>query len=560
MQLISHLTRSPLALLVLVGVMAIALLIPPLRLPIGANYWDLYTYVDTVYRMRLGQVPHVDFFVPVGSLGYALFDLVSRIFPKAHPLLAIHFSLLILTLPIMAVVANEACKRSQGVALALVIGFALFALVPMNIIELYPSPGVDAYGNYNRHGALLLMVLAAVLLFVDNRRVAAWLTVVLLAALFMIKITGFLVGLVIVIHAGIAGRLSLRGAIEACFPVALILGLLEWRFALITAYIEDIAELARMNTGYLLPRVLTVLSLKFNVIAPALILISALIWRDRAAIMASIARPSLLSLRSLANRDAAWLISLLAAGAVYETQNTGSQEFILLWPALVRLFRKLPVKLPALWRRQDMLLLLLIAATALPTPVILLHRTARVVASMPTYATVEAPLMGPFGFVSAKPDVLRHSRGMLAHYAMARTSYEQLAKRGILPSYILFSEMDFQVSWMISVQEAAEALLAYEKLNNKRFERIVTLDFVDPLPVMLGRTPLLDMSIGNDPTRTLMKLNPRATAEIRRSDAILLPKCPPTDARNAIADAYSFALEGRRVVALTPCFTMMVRD
>ena len=162
--------------------------------------------------------------------------------------------------------------------------------------------------------------------------------------------------------------------------------------------------------------------------------------------------------------------------------------------------------------------------------------------------------------LAAKPDVLRHSRGMLAHYAMARTSYEQLAKRGILPSYILFSEMDFQVSWMLSVQEAAEALLVYERLNNRRFERIVTLDFVDPLPIMLGRTPLLDMSIGNDPTRTLMKLNVRADAEIRRADAILLPKCPPTDARNAIASAYDFALEGRRVVALTPCFTMMVRD
>ncbi len=556
MSILLNRTCAPLALLTLTGLLAALIMLLPLRLPIGANYWDLYTYIDTVYRMRLGQVPHVDFFVPVGVLGYTLYDVTSRIFPAAHPLFSVHYSLLHVTLPIMAIVAHHASKRSQGEAVALVIGFALFALIPMNIVELYPSPGVDAFGNYNRHAALLLMVLATVLLFVDNRRVASWLTMLLLAALFMTKITGFLVAIVIVIHAGIAGRLSVRGMVEGSLPIILLLGLAEWHWSLISAYVDDIAALARMNTGYLLPRVLTVLSLKFNVIAPALVLMAALIWRDRTPIIASLARPSLLSLRSLANRDAAWLLTLLAAGAVYETQNTGSQEFILLWPALVRLFRKLP----APWRKEHAVLLALVAATTLPTPITLLHRTARVVASAPVYDRVEAPLMGPFGRVSAKPDVLRHARGMLAHYSMARASYELLAKRGILPSYLLFSELDFQTSWVLSVEEVAEALLAYEKLNNRRFERIATLDFVDPLPVMLGRTPLLDMSIGNDPTRTLMKLNARAEAEIRRADAILLPKCPPTDARNAIASAYTFALEGRRVVALTPCFTMMVRD
>jgi hypothetical protein len=130
----------------------------------------------------------------------------------------------------------------------------------------------------------------------------------------------------------------------------------------------------------------------------------------------------------------------------------------------------------------------------------------------------------------------------------------------VLPSYILFSEIDFQVSWIVSVEEAARALLAYEETNGKRFNRIAAMDFVDPFPVMLKREPLKDMSIGNDPDRTLMKLHERAIREIATADAILLPKCPVTQARNAIADAYAPSLAGRRIVALTPCFQMLVKD
>jgi hypothetical protein len=68
------------------------------------------------------------------------------------------------------------------------------------------------------------------------------------------------------------------------------------------------------------------------------------------------------------------------------------------------------------------------------------------------------------------------------------------------------------------------------------------------------------MSIGNDPERTLMKLHERAVAEIASADAILLPKCPVTQARNAIAEAYAPSLAGRRTVALTSCFQMLVKD
>jgi hypothetical protein len=505
--------------------------------------------------MRSGQVPHVDFFVPVGALGYGLLDLATRLFPQAHTLLAVHYGLMFITVPAMAVIAAYADRRSRFESLALVLPFILFALMPMNTVELYPSPGFDGHGNYNRHGAILLMVMAAAVLFIDDRRVASWVAVVLLAALFMIKVTGFLVGVVVLVHALAAGRASFRGVAEGAFVVLAMMGAAEWRWGLISAYVEDIFTLVRANTHFLLPRILTVLSIKFEVIAPASLLVLMMMWRERAHLAALLRSPGRESFSRLADTHAAWIASLLAVGLVYETQNTGSQEFIMLWPAILRLLRDLPFP----WGRRDAALLLVIAATTIPTPMEVIHRTARAVASAPGYVPLPTPLIGPVARLSVKPDILHHARQMLAHYPEAKGAYEAIAKRGILPSYILFNEIDFHVSWMLSVEEAAQAVLRYEQANNVRFERLYTLDFTDPITIMLGRIPPLEKSIGNDPTRTFMALNDRARAEIARIDAVLVPSCPITGPRQQIKAAFEPYLAGRISVPLTPCFDMLLR-
>ncbi len=556
MSVVTRLLTSPFLALAVASLIAAALLSLPLRLPMGSNYWDIFTYADAVYRMRSGQIPHVDFFVPVGALGYGLLDLTTRFFPQAHTLLAVHYGLMLITVPAMAIIAGYADRRSRFEALALVLPFALFALLPMNTVELYPSPGFDGHGNYNRHGAMLLMVMAAAVLFIENRRVASWIAVLLLAALFMIKVTGFLVGVVIIVHALIAGRASLRGVAEGGVVALAMFGFAEWRWGLISAYVEDILTLVRANTHFLLPRILTVLSIKFEVIAPTGLLILILMWRERDHLVTLLREPGRESFSRLVDTDAAWIASLLAVGLVYETQNTGSQEFIMLWPAILRLLRQTPFP----WGRKDAALLLVMAAATIPTPMEVIHRTARAVASAPGYQPLPTPLIGPVARLSVKPDILHHARQMLAHYPEAKGTYAAIAKRGILPSYILFNEIDFHVSWMLSVEEAAQAILAYEKANNVRFERLYTLDFTDPLTIMLGRIPPLEKSIGNDPTRTFMALNDRARAEIARIDAFIVPSCPITEPRNKIREAFEPYLAGRRSVPLTPCYDMLLKQ
>jgi hypothetical protein len=47
-------------------------LLLPWRLPLGPNAWDTAVYLDAIHRIDVGQVPSIDFFAPVGPLGYYL--------------------------------------------------------------------------------------------------------------------------------------------------------------------------------------------------------------------------------------------------------------------------------------------------------------------------------------------------------------------------------------------------------------------------------------------------------------------------------------------------------
>ncbi|MGL4729169.1 MAG: hypothetical protein ACRCWO_10465, partial [Bosea sp. (in: a-proteobacteria)] len=138
---------SPWAWLGLFIAFVLALLSLPVRLPIGPNYWDIAVYLDGGHRLALGHMPHRDFFAPVGGLSYLLFHAFELVWPNAHPLLIVQWCVLLVALPPIVLVTAHIARQSQGEALALLLPFLFFAAVPINGVELYPSPGFDAYGN-----------------------------------------------------------------------------------------------------------------------------------------------------------------------------------------------------------------------------------------------------------------------------------------------------------------------------------------------------------------------------------------------------------------------------
>lgn len=522
----------------------------PLRLPLGSFYWDLVVYLDAFQRIRTGQAPALDFFAPVGPLGYYLGYAMQRVFPNAQPLLLTNWALMPVLLPLVAAILSQ--RGASRHALALLLPFLIFVALPINLFGYYPSPGLDGYGIYNRHTATLLYWLAATLIFVEGPRARTALVAMLMLALFLTKITGAVVGAMMVGYACLIGRMRLGEAILAALGWVIALLVIDWPAGLVRAYLADVFTLIRMNTGTLLPRLLYVASGKFAVVVPAAALVALLCWigwQERDG-------PPSVRLRRILAGPAGWLVVTLAASALFETQNSGSLDFIALWPALLLIILD--------WRsRSDAMrpaVLVLALAVALPSVLFAIERGARaLVGTIGDTAVLSAPELGPLGRVNLKRSLAQRAETMVAFYGDHQDTYQALVAKGLEPSAILYGEIDYQATWLLEVRQGLIALRQWEQREQRRLNGVFTLDFVDPFNALLDRAGPLHVSIGAMPGRSVPPLDARTLASLAETDAILVPKCPPTPARADLAKHFQPALAGRQAVALSPCWEMFVR-
>lgn len=551
-QVLGRFAGSPLVWLAAFAAAVIVCLMLPLRLPLGPNYWDTNIYLDAAQRIEIGQLPNIDFFAPVGPLGYYLVTWLHALFPQAQPMLQANWGVLPVALPMMALIVVHVGQRSRGQALALLLPFLLFASLPINLHSLYPMPGFDGFGHYNRHISLLLYLLVSALLFVDARRLQVGLVVLLMLTLFLVKVTGAVSGAFLVGYAVLAGRMRLRDASVAAVLVIAVLAPLDFVTGIVRAYVDDILILLGLNTGALLPRFLTVASVKFNVVGPSLLLLAALAY----AAWLEGSRLTLVQLRRLLASPLGWFAAVLLALTLFETQNTGSLEFIGLWPVLLLILIEWSGRSDRLGRIVTVLVLMV----ALPSALIFVERGARAVIGAVNYKALAVPDLGPLGRVSVKPDIAERAVVMLEHYAAQQAGYRDLVQRGELPSYILYSEIDYQATWLLEVQQGITAIRAWEAANRRRLDSLFTLDFTDPFNQLLDRRPPRHVPIGVDPGRTTPEIDPPTLESLNQVDAILVPKCPLTTARDTIATHFSEALRGRRLVALAPCWDMYLKE
>lgn len=531
---------------------AVFALILPLNLPIGPNNWDTLVYYDAIHRIRAGQTPNVDFFAPVGPLGYYLATLLDGVFPRAQPMLLVNWALLPVLLPSMAMLTGHVTARSRGQALALLLPFLLFASLPINLHAIYPISGFDGYGHYNRHVALLLYALVATLIFARDRRLLVGLVALLMLTLFLVKITGAVSGALLVGYAVLVGRLRVRDAVLAAVLVLVSLGALDLATGMVQAYVDDILTLLRLNTGSLSSRFVTVAALNLNVIAPCTLLVGILAlagWRERAEL-------SWARMRALAASPPGWLAAVLIAETLFETQNTGSLDFIGLWPVILLVL----VDWQARRDWQGLLVLVLCLAVVLPGLSAFVERSARAVFAAPFYPALDLADLGTLGQVNVKAEIAERAPIMLEHYAAHQASYRDLATRGQMPSYILPSNTDYQATWLLELQQGLVAIRAWEATAGRRLNGVFTLDFVDPLNRLLGREPARHVPIGVDTTRTNPPLTAQTLAALEGTDAILQPKCPPTVDRATLATHFARALQRRKRVALSSCWDMYLKN
>ncbi|WP_269929700.1 hypothetical protein [Aminobacter sp. HY435] len=553
---------SPLVLLVLALAAVCALLALPIVVPIGPMYWDVIIYYDAANRIFDGQVPINDFFTPVGPLGYYLFAGWLWLFPNAQPALLAHWSLLAVTAPLMALVLWEVDRRSRTAAFALLIPFLIFALLPFNTREFYPFPGSDAFGIYNRQICQLLYVLVSALMFVRGQRLLVVLIALAMTALFFLKITGFVAGGLICVYAFAAGRVGLKYAIASVLAFAAALAGLELTNGLVSHYMTDILRLVGMNSGTLLPRFLQAASINFGAVLAASMLALLLLWIERADVLKTFAATrqssTLGAVSGVFDASGLWLLAVLFAGILFETQNTGSQAFIFLWPVvLMALLRNgRPSTRPAL----QLAMVALAAATIVPPALSVTERAARAYVGALKNEPFANSNLGTLGAVNMRDEVAERVDHMTEFYPEHRSHYSDLTEVGELATPMLYSDFDFQVTYLRNVDTAIDSIRKLEADKGVRFETIMSLNFVNPFPWLMDRSAPLHIAIGADPSRAVPDPGSTEEGAVSETDLILLPTCPPTTANASLYEMYKSALTGHRRIELDACYDAFVHS
>ncbi|WP_395451000.1 hypothetical protein ACHMW7_15135 [Aminobacter sp. UC22_36] len=553
-------TRSPLFLLAAAFLLVCTLLALPVVVPIGPMYWDVVIYYDAANRIFDGQVPINDFFTPVGPLGYYVFAGWVTLFPNAQPALVAHWSLLAVTAPLMALVLWDVGQRSRGLGFALLVPFLLFALLPFNTREFYPFPGSDAFGIYNRQVCQVLYVLVAALMFVRNRYLLVALISLAMTALFFLKITGFVAGGIIAAYAFLAGRVKFRCALEALAIFAAVLAVIEVASGLVSHYVTDILRLVAMNSGTLLPRFLQSMSINFGVVAATSALALVLLWSDRRKLFERFAADRRTSFTAAVSgfldHNGLWLLAVLFAGVLFETQNTGSQAFIFLAPLIVAIL----LKASKLLSRPLVLLsvLGLAAAVVLPPALFVIERAARAYVGAIKNLPLDQRNLGTLGAVNMRSEVAVRVDHMLKFYPEHRSLYTDLTNAGELPTPLLYSDFDFQITYLSNVDTAVDSIRKLEADKSVRFNTLMSLNFVNPFPWLMDRSAPLHIAIGADPMRAVPDPGSTEEAAVADTDLVLLPTCPPTTANATLFDMYKSALTQHRRIQLDACYDAFV--
>jgi hypothetical protein len=525
--------------------LAVVLMLP-IAVPIGPMYWDTYLYLDAAQRIWMGQIPSVDFSTPVGPLPYYLFAGGLKLFPNAQLLLLAQWCILPVAIPLFALVLARVAEQSRARAFALLVPFLVFAISPANVADYHPMPSLDGFGIYNRHSVIFLYVLTSGLVFLKTGRAMAIFVAAIMLALFLTKITAFLAGGLFALLALLSGRISLRHSILSAVLFILPLAVVELLTGMVSSYLRDIAGLASMNGDSLLRRFLTVASLKLDVLLPAGMLVVTLLWIDWTRADRSM---------PFFDRSAWWLSVVILGGVIFETQNTGSQEFIFIWPVLLMIFGRIRL----LDQQAKLAFIALAAFCVIPTFTKVAHKTLRAMAVAPTYAHLQAGSVKNMEQVLAQRDIMARATSLEAHYEAYAETYADLSAHGQLPSWQYYSELDFQLYWITSANSLVESLKAFEASNNVKLDSLMNLDFANPFPWLLDRDATKHIQIGADPHRTVPPLTPQTKLAIQQTAAVLRPKCPLTTGRRLLEAHYADALSDRAVVQVHPCWDLLLR-
>jgi hypothetical protein len=485
--------------------------------------------------------------------------LVQKIFPTANPVLAAQLSYSAVGLPLLALLLADVRSRLQCVALA---GpFILLLLLPANFFMPTFNFGIDGSGIFNRQAGLSLYLLVACVWWCHSpSRIIIVVSCTLLCLLFT-KITVFFVACFIVFYAVLMKRISIKEIGAIVIALGVIVGGLEITTGIVGAYLRDIAGLASSAVSLAsneqkqdpLHRVGYTVWTNFDTLVVVGLMIITTLIRDREIFVnaRSIVRKEFLKTFDTVLRTDGIAIGVLSLAALaIESQNSGSQEFAFLAPAVLWV-------MVCSGRR----VFAARAVAALAAAVLLIlgtHAAQRAV--LITYQTVKLPRLDkkellPFQ-VSARTTDVSFAAAKLVYYSRQQDVFAEFASR----KQDLASQNDegFQLAYLLSVANAVQAIRRWQFENNVELKSVATLDFVDPFPKLLNLKPVVGLGIVMDPYRTVAQW-PSILKSLSATDGILVPVCPVTNYRYLYAANARPELDTRRAIHIDPCWILYLK-
>ncbi len=495
--------------------------------------WDLLFNLSGAWHLYDGQVAHVDFHDPVGSLYFWLTYLGFRI--GGATVFAFVTGQLIITAVLFAAAIGAAARRLPLLpAVVFVLFTCQLALTPTNVGDL-----IDDFTfamTYNAYGWGALSVVSLILFMPPRRAVdAAWIDLaiagVLIVGLYYLKITYFAVALIEVAVAIVFfGHVSRRRAAWAAVGT---LGLANAIAPYNWSYLGDL--FAAVESGAIRAskyEAILVLSANATELAQdvAMLLVAVALWRSGKA----------------SSRLPLAIGTLIVCGLAILSQNAQLRGLPLATVAAFLLYDHFRTESVAGVQRG--LLWVLVALLMFPLAVVA-HETMSL-ASYHRRATNSA-----LYFVVDRTNL----RG-LAVPSEPETLQRPSSSR-VSPNYMWLSRArsigaNLQLSQFRYVQTLLEAAALFEGAN-QRPGGILVLDQVNPFPFVLGRPPPRGVSLWLD---TGLPWQP---AQVMFEDAnyVLVPKFSTFDdvTNEAIAQYGAYLTQHFPVRLETPSWTLLSR-
>ncbi|WP_321449539.1 hypothetical protein [uncultured Cohaesibacter sp.] len=492
--------------------------------PYGRAIFDFIFVQDGAYRISLGQVPHIDFFSPIGSLTLYLANWGEALFPYSNAFVSLHIVTWLVFLPVfMALVPRFRSHTEFASALLLL---ALITLVPMTLDQTHLSE-ISYFATYNRFATALLF-LVGLWYMLPKSRFDALLLAYLVCLLFFLKITAFLVVCGILLTSVILGRsrwTTILGGI--CLFWALLIGL-ELQSSFISAYISDIRSMLLVNQGgavYKLFYTAFTYWLAGSIVAfVGLAALARLLFFRKGH---AFSWPAIITDETYAIDT----VLLMAAAFMAESQNTGGLGLI---AGIACLFGA------TAWERHKVTSALLLAATLFPVADMVVHRGMKVLVREKQPA------------IEQKLDALIPGTRVPLPTDEGSQFFGQLIEQQRDRMRALQTDRFFLTYDPTSNAPAANLAQLYAILDAARIFRnkglggtvhhTTTIAFSDPFGRLLGLTPAKHTTLVMDIGRTLPEPSlEEARAYLASADGVFADLCNVTDMN--ITPYYLAALE-----------------